>query len=228
VGEDDRAIDYRMSDWSLRAAHAPDDALARLEARPVGAEQRAALAASRFAIDPAAARRTGDDLVARGFRHLGSKGESAGYRPMNMLDVFIDPDETTYITYRARRSWRGLSRYYILTYFDDGSCIETTARSSPLLTTSEHHIVRPGHDDDIILDVTLHLDAVRAHVARGVRILPVRDLDTVKRLAAYIYGHVVSAEIASGVARTRERERSIALVFVAILAMLAWTIIKRR
>lgn len=222
---DDKALDYRTSSWSLREALASDDALARLEARPVKPTGQDALAALRIVVDSTTPRRTGDELLARGCRHLGAKHESAGFRPKPSLDVFVDADETTYITIRSKPSLMGLSRYYILTYFDDGTCIETVARHNPLTPSSERHICRGGHDDDVVLDLSEHLEFVREHVReRGVRIVPVRDLDTVNRLAKYFYGHVASAEIASNVAAMKQREISIALMALCMLLMIAWAI----
>jgi hypothetical protein len=118
-----------------------------------------------------------------------------------------------------------LSWYYILTYFDDGTCIETVSRYEPLVKSIDRHLVRGGHDD-LGLDISMHLDVVRERVESGARILPVRDLDMVKRLATYFYGHVASAESAVNVARIRERERTLVIMCVACLAVLVLTIVR--
>ena len=221
-----QAFDYRSSAWSLRDALAADDALDRLEARPIAAENRAAIAAARFAIDARAKRRTGDALVARGFRHLGTKRESASYKPASVLDVFVDRDETTYVTIRRRPTLLPLSKHYVLTYFDDGSCIETVARADPLYRSDGPLTVRAGCGD-LIGDVERHLAAVRERARTGARIVRVRDLGMVLRLARYFVTHVCSTYVAACIADCRRSERQLAGIALALATIAAIVIFGR-
>jgi len=221
-----QAFDYRSSAWSLRDALAPDDALDRLEARPIAAENRAAIAAARFAIDARAKRRTGDALVARGFRHLGTKRESASYKPASLLDVFVDPDETTYVTIRRRPTLLPLSKHYVLTYFDDGSCVETVERAEPLYGSAGPLTMRGG-SGDLVEDVERHLAVVRERARAGARIVRVRDLATVLRLARYYVTHVCSAYVAACIADTRRSERQLAGIALAVATIAAIIIFGR-
>ena len=217
------AIDYRCSAWSLGDALAGDDALARLEARPVAPENRAALAAGHFAIDPRAERKTGDALVVAGFRYLGTLIESASY-VRRRLDVFVDPDATTYVTVRRVRSLIGLSRYYVLTSFDDGTSIETVALEKPLYASEGPLTVRAGRGDDLAGDVARHLDAVRERARGGPRVVRVRDLDTVLRLSKHFVGHVLPTWLAARIARTRATERQLAGIAGVVLAIAAMVV----
>lgn len=217
-------VDYRISAWSLRDALADDDRLAELEARPTGKENRAALDAARFTHDPHAKRATGQALVDAGFRYLGTKSESASYRRASVNDVFVDPDETTYVVLRRRRTLLPLSAYYILTYFADGTCLETVARTTPIIPSEGVHVVRPGHANDVLRDVEEHLAAVRERAEAGARILPVRDLDTVDRLAKYFYAQIASPRVASSIANARNNERKLAVFALSTIGLAVYVL----
>lgn len=215
------AVDYRSSAWSLRDAHATEAAMAALEAKSIAKENAAALAAARFAIDPKATRTAGDPLLGEGFRYLGTYGESASYFRMSPCDVFVDPDETTHVTYRRTPSGLRLSRYYVITLFDDGTCLETVARTKPIVGSSGALTVRAGSGDGVIADVRAHMEEVRRRVIAGHKVVPRRSLADVLRVSRYFVSHVISPEVASNVAATRHNERLIGktLLSVVVLAL---------
>lgn len=219
----------RTSAWSLRDAHAPPETLERLESVPTTPENRAAIAAARFATRPDATRRTGDRLVADGFRYLGTKGESASYRPLQHLDTFVDPDETTYVLVR-RKPWRtGLSRWYVVTQFDDGTCLETFERVRPVVGSHERLTVRGGCGS-LVGDVRAHLREVERRAREGAKIVPVRSLDDVLRVARYHISHVTEPRVAANIASIRRTERGLFVMgasFVGLIALIVYWALTR-
>lgn len=222
------AVDYRSSAWSLRDALA-EGSLAKLVATPVRERNAAALAAARFTIDASATRRVGEELLALeapSFRYLGTKGESASYGPIQPNDVFVDEDATTYVVVRRKRSFIGLSRYYILTYFADGTCLETVSRPKPILESGTRLIARGG-TEDLVDDVKSHLAAVRKRALDGKTIVPVRTLDDVLALARYFVSHVCDESVAAAVAETRSNELRIVSFLVGAAAVISAIILLR-
>ncbi|MGH7330473.1 MAG: hypothetical protein ACREJX_19160, partial [Polyangiaceae bacterium] len=168
----------------MRDALASDAALARLEARPIAPENRAALAVATFEIDPRAKRRAGQELVDAGFRYVGTRIASASYM-RHRADLFVDADETTYVAVRRRRSLLALSHHYFCTFFEDGSCIETVSRVDPLYRSDGPLLVRAG-TGSLACDLEGHFTAVRERARSGIRVLPVRGGESTVRLARFI------------------------------------------
>ncbi|CAN5703268.1 hypothetical protein BH09MYX1_BH09MYX1_16590 [soil metagenome] len=221
----EKAVDsYRSSAWTLRDAHAPEGRMAELEARPMRSENEAAAVAARYVTTPASEteRKVGSELLEleRPFRYLGTKGESAGYGGFRLTDIFVDADETTYVSVRRQRSPIGLSRYYVLTLFDDGSCLETVARKKPIIRSSGPLTMRAG-TGDLRADVASHLAVVRERAATGLKIIPIKQLDDVLRQSRHVVTHVTEPSVASGIAQTRANERALALQVVAVVVAAA-------
>ncbi|HEX4515251.1 MAG TPA: hypothetical protein VH054_17010, partial [Polyangiaceae bacterium] len=139
-------MDYRDPTWSLSHALADDDVLSALAERPTRTENAAAAASLRSKLDANATRKSGDELLAAGFQYFGTRTALPSIFPTT-CDVFVDRDSTTNVTVRRRRALLPLSQYYIATYFDDGTCIETVARASPIVSSGAALTERGGHDD---------------------------------------------------------------------------------
>ncbi|MGH7282495.1 MAG: hypothetical protein ACRELY_13295 [Polyangiaceae bacterium] len=220
------AIDYRSSAWRLRDALASDAALARLEARPIAPENRAALAVATFEIDRRAKRRAGQELVDAGFRYVGTKIESASYVMRDRTDVFVDADETTYVAVRRRRSLLPSSLHYLYTFFEDGSCIQTVGRIDPLYRSDGPLLVRAG-TGSLACDLEGHFTAVRERARSGIRVLAVRGGDGTVRLARFELSHVFAPGLAMIVARARETERDLAAIALTIIALVCLAFVGR-
>ncbi len=184
--------DFRTSAWQLEDALAHDNALAELEQRPIPATNARALEKLHVAADPKATRKVGGELLDAGFRYVGTSREwieGSLYRPT--ADTFIDADDTTYVLVRRGRPLIPLSRFYILTYLEDGSCIETVSTTKPELLQEPRVLVRNG-PADLARAVAEHLAYVRERALAGTKLLPVRTLDDVVRLKKLHVGHVLT------------------------------------
>ena len=219
-------MDYRDPTWSLSHALADDDVLQTLAKRPMQEENARALASASSKLDTSASRKSGDELVAAGFSYLGTRTALPSLLP-TVVDVFIDRDSSTYVTIRRRRTLMPLSRFYIMTHFDDGTCLETVARENPIVPSGGGLTERGGHDD-LARDVADHFDAVRERVGKGARILPVRDLQGVDALSRFFISHVITRELANTIANRRRTQINIVIMFVAIFVMLIYAIVRGR
>ena len=213
----------RQSVWTLSDALADNQALVKLEARPMRALNARAHAMFRVALDAAAKRKVGRELLAAGFRRLGTSFEhTTEWRGLRPYETFVDADHTTYAIVRRHVSLRslifGLSRYFIVTTLADGTYIETVSRRQPVFASEGRYVVRAGHDD-LARDVAEHMAYVRERVMREGKIIPVRTLADVARLKRLYVGHVISESTADAIihARDNEREMSKAVAFVLLL-----------
>lgn len=219
---------------SLRDLLAHDDALAGFETSQVEPENawlmqslEVTVEAPREGLSP----RGDGALRAKGWRWVGTKSERVTLMPGGVCDVWIDPDETTYALVRRRATLLPLSRYYFMTYFDDGTCLETVARATSPLRTEDNMVVVHG-TDDLAADAERHLDAVERHaLLRGAGVLPVRTLRDVARLSAHFFRHVLSPPVAANAANAWKREMVVLCVLGALvvgLAKLVVTLVRAR
>lgn len=209
---------------SLRELLAPDDTLAGFETSQVEPENawlmqsfEVTVEAPREGLSP----RGDESLCAKGWRWVGTKAERVTLMPGGACDVWIDPDETTYALVRRRKPILPLSPYYLMTYFDDGTCVETVALpTSPM--RSEGNVVIVHGTNHLVADAAAHLDAVeRRALLRGARVLPVRALRDVARLSAHYYRHVLSPRVAANTVNAWRSEMVVLCVAGATLVGLA-------
>jgi hypothetical protein len=125
-----------------------------------------------------------------GFRFLGR------YDMMGILPFILRPKRERYVdslgivALSARRGTsRGpaeaaMSKYFLVTYFDDGSCVTTWAKSSPPVQSAERMTERGG-TGDLDFDYKSHLEAVTAQTSKGKKALLVPDLETSLALGHY-------------------------------------------
>lgn len=131
-----------------------------------------------------------------GFRYVGKKRE--GLTPIGIeTDVWISPDESTYLLGRQAQTLdpgvRIISRYYLLSYFDDGTCIETVGLERTLFESSAELRVRAGHDK-LPIDWERHRDAVRLHCKKeGCCVIRVTDHARVLELTRLYFRHILPA-----------------------------------
>ena len=212
--------DFRTSAWQLRDALAGDGALAELEQRPISAANARTLEKFRVAADPKATRKVGAELLDAGFRYVGTAREwieGSLYKPTT--DTFIDADDTTYVVVRRSRPLIPLSRFYIVTYLEDGSCIETVSTTKPELLSEPRVLIRNG-PADLARAVAEHLAYVRERALAGAKILPVRTLDDVVRLKKLHVSHVITEASAQMYLDVPDNERMMLKAAGGVLLLL--------
>jgi len=129
-----------------------------------------------------------------GFRFLG-RYDMAGIVPFVLRperERYLDPHGVVVLSAR-RGTAKGpiearMSRYSLITYFDDGSCLTTRERYLPLGDTDRAH-ERTG-TGDLFVDHEHHLAAVRRAMEIGKTPLEVGDLETSLGLSHYHDRHL--------------------------------------
>jgi hypothetical protein len=206
---------------------AGDAALERLEGCHVHPDNARALAVFEVEVNAEAERTVGGELLEEGFRYVGSSRErvkgSLTTSDADLTDAFLDAGDTTFVVVRRSRSTLPLSRYYFVTVFDDGSCIETVSQTTPRQRSELRLTVRGGHDD-LVRDAREHLAAVRGHAASGRKVLPLRSLADVARIKRFYVGHVISPHTASTVASIRTMQLKILALAVGGVLFIAYQI----
>jgi hypothetical protein len=120
----------------------------------------------------------------------------------------VHPDGALWVTVRAERKLRArTSRYFFVSVFDDGTCVETWATPDPVMKANPRLVLRAGTNDPEV-DLDAHLKAVRAHLQAGSRrrILPARTHDDVLRQHTQYMRHALSREDAQGMVDVKRNE----------------------
>lgn len=214
-GRDEGPRSYRADAWRVGDAVADDDAIETLEATPVDDlhERAAAMGSMAFVKSTDGGARLASHalvgpLLRRGFRYLGIQHQRLGYFGRFRSHCLIHPDGAVWVTVRAeRRLTSRASRYFLVSVFDDGTCVETSSSPEPVMKSSARLHVRAGtNEPDADLDA--HLGAVRAHAQEGAkrRILPARTHDDIRRQLAVYVRHALSTEGAQGMVDVRRNE----------------------
>lgn len=232
---------YRDDAWRIGHAVAEDDAIERLEGAPVDEVHERAAKMGSTAFVPATdggARLASHPLVGpllrRGFRYLGIQRQRLGYFGRFTSHCLVHPDGAVWVTVRAERKLRSrTSRYFLVSVFDDGTCVETWATPEPVMKASLRLVIRAGTNDPEV-DLDAHLKAVRAHLQEGAgrRILPARTHDDVLRQHTQYMRHALSTEDAQGMVDVKRNELfvlrmwgtlALGLAFAALLLVRAVT-----
>lgn len=231
------SVPYREDAWRLRDVLADEEAIAKLERTPVDDLHERAGAAGQVTLS-----KTKDDgaslskqrqigpLLRRGFRYLGIKRERLGYFGRPTSHCLVDPDGAMWVAIRTELVLAPtLSRRFIVTVFDDGTCVETVGSRSTLKSSSRH-VLRVG-SDDVEADLDAHCLAVRAHSVEGARlILPIRSFEDIWRLEKVFFRYAIDDEVAGAMANVKDIERLNLRMFgtaaLSILAVIAWLLVR--
>jgi hypothetical protein len=207
----------------MNDAHAADSVLARLEAERMHPHNTRALAIFDVTNDANAKRTTGDGLLDAGFRYLGTSMEHPKGGTGDLCDAFIDADDTTYVVVRRSRTVLPLSRYYIVTTFDDSTCVESVSQKNPTQPT-EPRLTMRGGTNDVVRDAKDHLAFVRERVARGAKVIPLRNLDDIARIKRFYISHVISPQQATMIANVSSTKLKAMILSVGTLLFIAYQI----
>lgn len=195
----------------LREALARPEVFDALEAQPIKYANQKASALVTTTSDPNAQRMHGEELLAMGFRYVGTTRESMPHHAGTDVDTFIDAESTTVVVIRrgpARaRLYAKLSRYYILSLLDDGTLVETVSRPDPV-NEGPRLLPRPG-TDDLVADVSGHRSFLLERADAGARIVPVPAVADVLRLKRYMISHAIGVSNALSIVRVQDNEKAI-------------------
>jgi len=231
------ALTSYRSEPKLRDAVAEIEALERLEATPADDRNERAATMGQTTFEPSeagAASRASNPyvgpLLQKGFRYLGIQRQKLGYFGRFSNHCLVHPDGLVWVTVRAEwRLWPGASRYFLVTLFDDGTCLETASSTDPAIKASARYLVRPG-TNDMAADLESHLGAVKEHVRRpsSPRILPAHGHDDILRQHTVLLRHSLDPEVAEAIGDVKKNEMETVRMFgplaVSIVVAVIWVV----
>ena len=214
-------------------------ALAALRARPMHAErakhfelhsfeviedaQAAAATASAEgyrapAPAPASSLRFGDVehqrvAAAIGLRRLGVITESTRGITINK-EMWATPDGA------ATVSLTDPDRYFVATYFDDGSAQLTWKHAEPRTKSQPGTLVSSGGTGDLRADVAAHMARVKVELSRGRRFFKVDHIEVANELGRHYYRHVVPLDLIVANEQVRRANAQAPKLLVGIGALL--------
>ncbi len=149
-----------------------------------------------------------------------------------MYDIFVDEDETSFVTVRRflRPDAVLAPRYQVSSLLANGTYIETSPREAR--SRGRALLGRTG-SGDLVRDALEHVAFVRDRASRGQRVVRIAALSDVLRLHVFYMGHVIDADGARSVADIGEHLRALvpgpmSVVSLGLLAILFYVLFWQR
>lgn len=195
------------------------DALTKLEKEPVSLVHKLSLMGCAYRPIPDNGERIGSTEVLAvadtlGFKRLGIY-DMVGILPLVMRpkrERYVDPTGVVVMSMRKGTPTgpfeAQMSRYFLVTYFDDGSVITTWGKERPPVAPGKR-LVERGGTGELDFDYKAHLAAVGEHAKDGRKALAVADLATSLAL-----GHWYDTRLRPESALSMQVSRIILLVLI--------------
>jgi hypothetical protein len=198
------------------AVPSTSSALAELRARPMHAERAKHFEVHSFEVvdDQAGSLRFGNVehqrvAAAIGLRRLGVISDSTNGMTINK-EMWVTQNGV------ATVSLTDPDRYFIGTYFDDGSAQLTWKHAEPRTKSQPGTLVSSGGTGDLSADVAAHMTRVKAELSRGRRFFKVDDVETANELGRHYYRHVVPLDLIVANEQVRRANARAPFVLVGI------------